>query len=95
MIIRTHRNGSVTITGLSAGDLRLVARAVDAGSFEGGDQGGDVSHALLRLERGLRAAANYGGTIELISGTSDATVMFEEPINLTAPRRAETSSTCG
>ena len=79
--LRNLRNGTATISGLTRGDLRLIAAAIDAGAFTGGDNGGPVSEALARMSHHLRDLVTYPGTIgnsDLIAGTSDATQLYEE-----------------
>lgn len=75
---RRHR-----ISGLTDGDLRLIARAVRAGSWEGGDNGGPVSEALLRLDKALRVPVMYPTVKDsrIIGGTSDTNVLYSEPEN--------------
>ena len=85
MKLTNLKNGTVTITGVTHGDLRLWAAAVEAGSFEAGDHGGPLSAALLRLARALRVPTSYTGSIgniEIISGTSNRDELYEEPCNL-------------
>jgi hypothetical protein len=80
--IANLRNGTVTISGLTYGDLRLIARAISAGSFEGGDRGGEVSHALLRLSNALLVPCMFErspiGSIEIEVGTLDPTDLYVE-----------------
>jgi hypothetical protein len=82
--ITNLRNGTVTISGLTYDDLRLIARAISAGSFEGGDRGGEVSHALLRLSSNLLVPCMFPGSpigstvIEV--GSSDPTDLYAEVI---------------
>lgn len=73
-----------TITGLTSGDLRTIARAVDAGAFQGGDNGGPVSEALVRFAHALRQPAQYGriGQHTIVGGTSDATRLYDDLANL-------------
>lgn len=83
MKIKGLKNQTYTITGLTRGDLRLIARAVEKGSFAGGDQGGDVSQALLRLGKALRVPCMFDGKlgdVELVSGVADASRLFEEAV---------------
>ena len=82
--ITNLRNGTVTISGLTYGDLRLIARAIGAGSFDGGDRGGEVSHALLRLSNALLVPCMFErspiGSIEIEVGTPDPTDLYSEVI---------------
>jgi|PlaIllAssembly_1097288.scaffolds.fasta_scaffold00151_10 hypothetical protein len=81
MLLKNLKNGTVSITGVSHGDLRLMANAIEEGAFAGGDRGGEVSQALLRLASALRTPARYEGSIgniEIISGVADASLLYEE-----------------
>lgn len=83
--ITNHRNGSVTISGLTYGDLRLISRALSAGSWEGGDQGGEVSHALLRLSSNLLVPCMFPnspiGSTVIEVGTPDPSDLYCEVIS--------------
>lgn len=59
MKIERLKNGTFTLTDVSEGDLRFIARAIDYGSY-GMDQGGERSKAADRLSRFMRTAASYG-----------------------------------
>jgi uncharacterized hydantoinase/oxoprolinase family protein len=52
--ITNHKNQTVTIKGLTLADMRLIANAIEEGSFTAGDRGGSCSEALLRLARIFR-----------------------------------------
>lgn len=75
------KNGTVTISGLARSDLRVIARAIGEGSYAGGDQGGPVSKALLRLEHLLLVPCRYdglNGAVQFVGGTADAEDLYEE-----------------
>jgi hypothetical protein len=79
--IKNYRNGTVSIHGLTRGDLRLIALAVEEGSFAGGDHGGDVSKALLRLAHLLRVPSSFPtlhAPVTFTCGTADASELYEE-----------------
>jgi hypothetical protein len=79
--LRKLRNGTTTITGLTDGDLRLIANVLESGSYEGADRGGPVSRAVLRLAAAIRVPASFGypiGHVEIHSGLADADRLYEE-----------------
>jgi hypothetical protein len=82
--ITNHRNGTVTIRGLTYDDLHIIARAISAGSYEGGDKGGELSHALLRLSGALLVPWAFPnspiGNVEIEVGRSDPTELYAEVI---------------
>lgn len=83
--LRKNKSGSVTITGLSEGDCRLIANAIEEGSYHAGDRGQDLSKALLRLAHAFRVPTMFDhqiGHVEIIGRTPDKTVLYEEPVNL-------------
>lgn len=82
------RNPRISITGLSEGDVRLIANALYAGAFMGADRGGPVSDAVVRLERALRvplqSISSAYSHVDIVGGTSDASILFDEVDNLPA-----------
>jgi hypothetical protein len=79
--ITPHRNGTATVSGLSHGDLRLIARAIEEGSFAAGDRGGDVSRALLRFAHLLRVPAHHPtlfSPVRLTCARSNGADLYEE-----------------
>ena len=79
--VTNHRNGRVTISGLTHGDCRLIARALRAGAFEGGDRGGPVSEAIARLEALVRTPAMFPmlhSPVEFTVGDASATDLYVE-----------------
>lgn len=79
--ITNHRNGSVTIAGLTRDDCLLISRAIDAGAFEGGDKGGDLSLALVRLSCLLRTPAVFPeqhAPVKFQAGGTDAATLYDE-----------------
>lgn len=70
-------NGTVTIKRLTDGDLRLIANAIEEGSFAAGDHGGERSKALLRLAKAFRTPAMYPGRIGNITITVGSTTPEE------------------
>lgn len=82
--IKNQRNHRVSIAGLTYGDLRLLAWAVEEGSYMGGDKGGPVSQSLLRLAQALRTPGmheNMPFTMTLSSGRTDAGDNYHEVEN--------------
>jgi hypothetical protein len=76
-----HANGKVTIDGVTHADLRLWAAAISEGSFTGGDSGGQVSQALLRLAKAMRTPCSFTGrigSITIVGGSSNADELYEE-----------------
>lgn len=81
------RNPRIAITGLTEGDLRTIASALRDGAFMGGDRGGPVSDAIMRLELALRVPTHEGtcySHVDIIGGTADAAILFDEVVNLPA-----------
>lgn len=75
------KNGTITITGLTPGDFRVIARGVEAGAFEGGDRGGPMSHALARFGDRLRSAAMFPGRTgdqQMVCSGSDPDSLYRE-----------------
>jgi len=79
--VKNHRNGRVTVSGFSHADLRLLARAVEEGSFSGGDRGGEVSKSLRRLADALAVPASYPtlhAPVKITGGSSVAADNYHE-----------------
>lgn len=82
------KNGTKTITGLTAPDMRLLANALEAGAYampKSASNNAAIADAVMRFASALRTTATFPGRIgnvEIIGGTSDASALYEEPINL-------------
>jgi hypothetical protein len=79
--ITNLKNGTKTITGLTDGDMRLIASILEIGAKEEPQ----VSPAVIRLARALRTTVMFPGTIgnvEIVGGTSNAEILYEETANL-------------
>lgn len=76
--LTVHKNGTISIRGLTVGDLRLLAHAIDAGAYLGGDRGGQVSDALIRAATIFRYPAVFGplGSVEFTVGRPDPAELF-------------------
>ena len=83
-VIRNHRNGTVTVSGLSPDDLRLLGRAAAEGAFTAGDRGGPLSHAIARLADALRVPASFPtlhAPVVLTRGHDDPALNFVEVVS--------------
>jgi biotin carboxylase len=83
------KNGTKTITGLTDADMRLLANALEAGAYampkSASNNNAAIADAVMRFASALRTTATFPGRIgnvEIIGGTSDASALYEEPINL-------------
>jgi hypothetical protein len=85
--ITNLKNGIRNITGLTAGDMRLIAMFVERGviSSPKTESNIPICDAAMRLAAALRSNAMFDGkigNIEMVGGTADASVLYEEIINL-------------
>ena len=61
--IRNLRNGTTTVSGLTAGDLRLLALAIESGAWHASNGNAERADAIDRLARALHTATMYPGRI--------------------------------
>jgi hypothetical protein len=85
--ITNLKNGTRNITGLTAGDMRLIAMFLERGviSSPKTDSNIPICDAAMRLADALRSNAMFDGrigNIEMVGGTADASILYDELINL-------------
>lgn len=61
--IRNLKNGTTTVSGLNAGDLRLLALAIEGGAWHASNGHAERADAIDRLARALHTAVMYPGQI--------------------------------
>lgn len=79
--IRNLRNGTTTVSGLNAGDLRLLALAIESGAWHASNGHAERADAIDRLARALRTAVIYPGQIgdqNLENGTTVLSDLYAE-----------------
>lgn len=76
--LKVSKSGGVSITGLTQGDVRLIAQALDRGAY-GADNGGPHAEAIDSLASRLRQLILYRDmTMEIVAGGSDPTLLYRE-----------------
>lgn len=79
--IRNLRNGTTTVSGLTAGDLRLLALALEHGAWQAGNGNSDRADAIARFVDALRTATMFPGRIgdsNLENGTTVLADLYAE-----------------
>lgn len=85
--ITNLKNETRTITGLTAGDMRLIAMYLERGVIASPKTESNIPicDAVMRLADAFRSNAMFDGrigNIEMIGGTADADVLYHELINI-------------
>lgn len=79
--IRNLKNGTTTVSGLNAGDLRLLALAIESGAWHASNGHAERVDAIDRLAGALRTAVMYPGQIgesNLENGTTVLADLYAE-----------------
>lgn len=79
--IRTLENGTVTISGLRAGDLRLMSSLIADAAWPSGDKGGPRTDAIERLSDALLVPVmvpDLHGPMKLTCATADPDDLYRE-----------------
>jgi hypothetical protein len=85
--ITNLKNGTKTITGLTDGDMRLLAQFLELGAYASPKTSANIPicDAVMRFADALRTTTIFSGrlgNVEIVGGTAEAVTLYQELANL-------------